>query len=355
MNRDPQPLAPGDFPTPAGHTTHTAADGAAGGEAKIMPAPAMQADRLAPDSHVAKDATVNDTLHTSVQPETTERNTAQVAPGVEIPVNNDPAAQAPRSAPTRRMLYRHPSDRVLGGVCSGLADFTGLDVALIRILWLVATLATGGSGLLAYGALWLLLPVGTTDQGQVHPPALELNERNLGRAALVLIGLGVLWLLANMGVLPWLWNGFWWVMTMVFWPLLLIGVGYMILRYTGRGEFNWDWRKSAEQAKQSVNERLPSWESMSEQMRAARAHFPLKRSRTDRIFMGVCGGIGRRLGIDANLVRLVWAAFGVGSIGVGVLIYVLAGLLLPEEPRFDPALNEQGEPVQVIDVKTTRV
>ncbi len=47
--------------------------------------------------------------------------------------------------------------------------------------------------------------------------------------------------------------------------------------------------------------------------------------------MGVCGGIGQKIGIDANLVRLVWAAFSIGSIGMGVLIYVLVGLFLPEE------------------------
>ena len=47
--------------------------------------------------------------------------------------------------------------------------------------------------------------------------------------------------------------------------------------------------------------------------------------------MGVCGGIGKKLGIDANLVRLIWAALSIGSIGMGVIAYVAVGLLLPEE------------------------
>ncbi|NJN83912.1 MAG: PspC domain-containing protein [Caldilineaceae bacterium] len=76
-------------------------------------------------------------------------------------------------------LYRHPSDKLIGGVCGGLADYFGWDAALVRIIWLVATLATGGGGFLAYLALWILLPVGTSQDGQVRPPTIELNERNM--------------------------------------------------------------------------------------------------------------------------------------------------------------------------------
>jgi phage shock protein PspC (stress-responsive transcriptional regulator) len=85
-----------------------------------------------------------------------------------------------------------------------------------------------------------------------------------------------------------------------------------------------------------------------------RDRFPLKRSRTDRVFMGVCGGIGQRIGIDANLVRLVWAAFSIGSIGMGVLIYVVAGLLLPQEQVTDVATYGEDD-IQIIDVNTSHV
>lgn len=351
MNRMNETIAPGAVPATAGHSQEgpmenpTPLTGAVTPDASMIDETAMKGNAM------------NDTMMQEAVAETTTTTDAGTNAATGAPVTEPSATReaTPKVERVGRMLYRHPSDRVLGGVCSGLADFTGLDVALIRILWLVATVATGGGGVLAYGALWLLLPVGTAAQGQVRPPALELNERNLGRAAMALIGLGILWLLANMGVLPRLWSGFWWMMSMVFWPLLLIGVGYLILRYTGRGEMRWDWRKSAEQAKSQVGERLPSRESLGARMRSARERFPLKRSRTDRIFMGVCGGIGRRVGIDANLVRLVWAAFSVGSIGAGVLVYVLFGLFLPEEPLYDANVDDNGQEIQVIDVKTTQV
>ena len=256
---------------------------------------------------------------------------------------------------TKRMLYRSPTDRLLGGVCGGIGELTGIDANLIRILWVIATLATGGGGILAYIALWLLLPVGTQATGVVRPATISLNGPNMGRTAIVLIALGVIWLLANIGVLPWLWDGFWRVMRVIFWPALLIGASYLLLNYAGRGGFNWNWRSTKERVQNGVGERMPTKQSVKQSLSSMRQRFPLKRSRTDRIFMGVCGGIGQRLGIDPNLVRLVWAAFSVGSIGVGVLVYVLLGLFLPEEQITDvqPYVDD-GQDVQVIDARTSQ-
>jgi phage shock protein PspC (stress-responsive transcriptional regulator) len=258
----------------------------------------------------------------------------------------------------KRMLYRHPQDRLAGGVCGGISDLTGMDANLVRILWVIATLATGGGGILAYIALWALLPVGTSATGQERPAALALSGANLGRTAVVLIALGGLWFLANIGALPWLWGGFWRVMNIVFWPALLIGVGYLLLSYTGRSNWNmnWNWRGAKERVQNGVGERMPTKQSFQQSLRSMRDRFPLKRTRTDRIFMGVCGGIGQRIGVDANLVRLVWAAFSVGSVGMGVLLYVLLGLFLPQEQvTAIQSYVDDAQDVQVIDGRSTQL
>ncbi len=57
----------------------------------------------------------------------------------------------------------------------------------------------------------------------------------------------------------------------------------------------------------------------------------LKRSRTNRMIAGVCGGIGEYLDIDANVIRLIWVVVTVFTVGVGVLAYLLAWLIIPEE------------------------
>ena len=56
----------------------------------------------------------------------------------------------------------------------------------------------------------------------------------------------------------------------------------------------------------------------------------LKRSRTDRMIGGVCGGIGKHLGIDPTLIRLLWAA-AIFIYGTGLLLYILAWIIIPEE------------------------
>ena len=57
----------------------------------------------------------------------------------------------------------------------------------------------------------------------------------------------------------------------------------------------------------------------------------LKRSRTDRMIAGVCGGIGEYLGIDSNVIRLIWAIVSVFTVGTGVLAYLIAWLIIPEQ------------------------
>ncbi len=249
----------------------------------------------------------------------------------------------------KKMLFRNPTDKLIGGVCGGMADFLEWDPTLVRIAWVVLTLITGGGGILAYITLWILLPVGTIEDGQQRPAAISLNEQSLSRVAFLLIGLGGLWFLANIGVLPWLWDWFGGLFRILFWPALLIGAGYMALRYTGKG-FKWNVNETTDRVKSEVNDRMPTTDDVKSGFGKIRQSIPLKRSSTDKVFMGVCGGIGQKLGIDANLVRLVWAAFSIGSIGMGVLLYVLIGLFLPMDESAElMASNDEPQDVTIVD------
>jgi phage shock protein C len=48
--------------------------------------------------------------------------------------------------------------RRAGGVCAGVADYLGLDVTLVRVIWAVVSVITGGAGVLAHLAAWLIVP-----------------------------------------------------------------------------------------------------------------------------------------------------------------------------------------------------
>lgn len=58
----------------------------------------------------------------------------------------------------------------------------------------------------------------------------------------------------------------------------------------------------------------------------------LVRPKKDRMIAGVCSGIARYLGIDPTIVRLAWVILSFfGYIIPGVLIYIIAAVLIPEE------------------------
>lgn len=57
----------------------------------------------------------------------------------------------------RGRLYRDSSDKILGGVCSGIANYLDIDPAIIRILFAIISFG-GGFGFLAYIILWIILP-----------------------------------------------------------------------------------------------------------------------------------------------------------------------------------------------------
>jgi phage shock protein PspC (stress-responsive transcriptional regulator) len=58
---------------------------------------------------------------------------------------------------TNGPLTRSRSNRIIGGVCGGIASFTGLDVGLVRLI-AVLVMLFAGSGLLIYIVLWIVLP-----------------------------------------------------------------------------------------------------------------------------------------------------------------------------------------------------
>lgn len=57
----------------------------------------------------------------------------------------------------KRRLTRS-NNRMIGGVCAGIADYFGWDITLVRIIYVLATFFTAFSGGLVYLILWLVMP-----------------------------------------------------------------------------------------------------------------------------------------------------------------------------------------------------
>ncbi len=56
-----------------------------------------------------------------------------------------------------KKLKRNLSNSMIGGVCSGFADYFSLDVSLVRVIWAVVSLFAG-TGILAYIICWIVIP-----------------------------------------------------------------------------------------------------------------------------------------------------------------------------------------------------
>lgn len=55
-------------------------------------------------------------------------------------------------------LVRRRDDRMVAGVCSGVADYLGVDPTLVRLLTVVLAICSVGAAVIAYVAAWILMP-----------------------------------------------------------------------------------------------------------------------------------------------------------------------------------------------------
>jgi phage shock protein PspC (stress-responsive transcriptional regulator) len=79
-----------------------------------------------------------------------------------------------------RKLFRDPDDKKLAGVCSGLALFLGVDVTLIRIIFLVAFIC-GSAGLWIYLVIWIAAPEARTAAEKCELRGIPANAENIRR------------------------------------------------------------------------------------------------------------------------------------------------------------------------------
>ena len=127
-----------------------------------------------------------------------------------------------------KKLERDTQHKVIGGVCAGLANYFGLDVSLVRVLFALMFLFAS-AGFWLYLILWAVMPaagrIQTDDAGQNAADITETNKANMGNkgslvAGLILIGVGLFGLLHRF--LP----EFNW---QTIWPIALILIGILLL------------------------------------------------------------------------------------------------------------------------------
>ncbi len=86
----------------------------------------------------------------------------------------------PVNIPPKR-LYRDPRDRILGGVCSGLAWYIGCDPVWVRLVTVALCFASLSIVALFYLVLWIILPAATTPYERLQMMGKSPSVQNIGR------------------------------------------------------------------------------------------------------------------------------------------------------------------------------
>lgn len=77
-----------------------------------------------------------------------------------------------------RRLFRDPDDRILGGVCSGIAKYFGIERTILRLVFAL-TVFFGGTGLVLYLILWMVIPKAKTTADKLRMAGDPVNVENI--------------------------------------------------------------------------------------------------------------------------------------------------------------------------------
>jgi phage shock protein PspC (stress-responsive transcriptional regulator) len=89
----------------------------------------------------------------------------------------EPRSNWDRRSRSRR-IYRDPDDRMIGGVCGGLAAYTNIDPVIMRLIFVA--LLFMGVGALAYIILWIVVPEARTTAQKLEMRGDSVNTSNIG-------------------------------------------------------------------------------------------------------------------------------------------------------------------------------
>lgn len=165
----------------------------------------------------------------------------------------------PQEVNMQKRLYRSRSERMIWGVCGGIANYFDIDPTIVRLIAVLLGVLTNLVAVIAYIVLAIVIPLEgsktTTPKEAVRENVAEMRESasQLGRdisssfskegagsggvaksrprnqiiLGIVLVALGILFLLVNFG-----W--FWWLRWGNVWPVILIVVGLIVVLYARR-------------------------------------------------------------------------------------------------------------------------
>ena len=216
-----------------------------------------------------------------------------------------------------KRLYKSRRNKMIDGVCGGIAEYFDVDPTIVRTLMVFSTLL-GGSGFILYIVGMIIMPVNPSHQQPSQPVEPHPGRSDRHRFwAVLLILVGALILITNLG---WFAAFRWWHLSWgTVFPiiLILIGVGFILMQSQKTQGASSTSDGSAGPIENAGHSRTEVKE--------------LRRSLSDRKLFGVCGGIAAYFHIDSTIVRISFICMIIASLGWGLLLYIILTIVMPEE------------------------
>ncbi len=209
-----------------------------------------------------------------------------------------------------KKLTRSQKNRIIAGVCGGFADYFNLDPTLVRIVWILLSLVNG-IGILVYIAALVLMPEESAGHSAEKKETNKKRSESAGMVVgIILISVGLIFLMRESFQVTWPYH--WPIFVFPFMrfdlvlPLILVLLGIWFVVYAGQKD--------------------------SQQPNAASGKKIFRRSRSERMVGGVCGGLAKYWSVDVTLIRIGFVLITLATqVALGVLAYLVILLAVPEE------------------------
>ena len=205
-------------------------------------------------------------------------------------------------------VYRSKSNKIIGGVCGGIAEYFNIDALIVRLFWVFFTLV-GGAGIIAYIAALIIMPE-NPDQEEIK----KVKTNGVDGAKLwgsILIIFGIILLIRQTGFFYHFY--FWDIPWKVLIGSLLVGLGAYIIFRKGKS------KTSSEETNYEQADDIDAKQ--------------FYRIQNNKMIAGVCTGLAHYFDIDVTLIRLLWVFATLATSGIGIIVYIIAIIIFPELPE----------------------
>ncbi|BDC35649.1 PspC domain-containing protein [Candidatus Methanoliparum sp. LAM-1] len=137
-----------------------------------------------------------------------------------------------------KRLYRSKKNKIIGGVCGGIAEYLDIDPTVIRIIYVLLTIFTEFlPGIIVYLLLWLIIPNEPEKDDEIKEieKTDDINQDNTSKAlSIAIIVLGAIFLIY--GILRFIIISGWWTINLhwhiffgLFFPIVSVILGVILI------------------------------------------------------------------------------------------------------------------------------